>query len=492
MAKDKRQAFIGIAIAVIFAILLLSSIMLLRISKGYLPYANSEAYYNLRISSAIENNFLFFEDLLQDRPYHHNPFHYTVAALMKIIPDSLEMFIPIIFGVISLIFLYKLLKTLGIHEKNAALSVLVFCATPVFIISFSSLNRLGFTAMLSIVALSLFFEKNYWDSPWLVSGKVYFGLSIVILCLLAMTSLAGFIITVIFMAGLCALEGRSFQSLIFAALVPLLILLPLSVYTDYLQVSLREFALERPELRNVFSVLGARMGLDLFLFILFITGMVILWNFIKELRLYHFLAVIFIIASFLSPILRVYASLIICPYCVVAIKHLYYRKWELETIKAGTLLLVACALLFSVLNQANSLASEEPGPEAIQILDSLKDLPQGIVMSEPQYGSLIEYYSGKRVMLDESSSLYPNYHETLGDYDYILGLTRLKDAQPMLEKHGIKYIIITPAHKQERWEGKERELLLILKNSNAFTLLDKTNSGFELWKYEGNVQNTRV
>ena len=484
MKRTLKGESLAFTIAVIA--LLMMSVIMLRESSGSPVYPLGDSYYSLRIAGEISRDPFLDQDPVQQRPYYPNAYHYFLAAMIWAVGESNTVYLaPVLLGCMSAALLYWLLRNMGLPSNNANLSSLLLAAAPAFIAIFSNLSTEGFVAFLSLLTLCLYFEKDYWDYPWKLSGRIYYGLSIFSLSALALTSLFGFVMTMIFLLALSFLAKRPLRSLTFALAGPVVVLIPVGIFTEYLRVSLASTGFHPFDLRQSFSIFGAGIGLDLFLLLLFATGLIIIWGFIKALRPYHLFSIGLVAASLFNPIIRVYASMVITVYCVVAIKHLYYRKWELEIVKSGTVILLACALVFSAVNQINALANMEPGPEAADALAFLKSGGGDVVFTEPSYGSLIQYSAGKRTMLDSASYLYPDYEDKLGDYRYTLGLTPLKEAEPMMIKHNISYILITPAMKERVWGGKERNLLLLLRNSAKFTEAYETPGGFEVWEYVG-------
>jgi hypothetical protein len=475
----------SLLLSMIAIIIILSSIIALREIRGMPQYPNGESYYNLRVAQELTKDPFYDKDPLQGSPYYPNAYHYFLAlCIMVFSVNKTAYFAPILLGTLFSISFYRLLANLNFPRNNASFSTVLLAVTPAFIILFSGLYVAGFTVLISILALLLFFEKNYWECPWKVSGKFFFILSIICLSVLAMTSLIGFAISVIFLIVLSRLQSRSLKSVTLAITPPILILLSLSTFTSYLSAELSKSGFEYFDITQLFSIFGAHMGFDIFLFLLFFTGLTIIWGYFSSLRAYHLLSLALIATSLFNPLIRVYASLVITVYCVFAIKYLFYSKWELETVKTGTLILLVCALVFSCLSQVSTLINAGPDAEAKALLDTLGGQSNGIVLTQPEYGYIVQYQSGKETMLDQNKYAL-NYYNTLGDYNYILGLVRIKDVEPMLAKYRIRYILITPFMKESVWQGKEQELLLLLRNSERFRKITGSPEGFELWLYKG-------
>jgi hypothetical protein len=469
--------------ALLVIALLLSTIMYLRYYDDSPIFPNGEVYYALRMTAELAKDPFYFEDTLQQRPYYSSTYHYAIAIASRTLGNELLFIIPLGLALLSATLYYALLLMLGLPRKNSALTTMMLAVTPAFTAAFTTISIHAFTLFLSLLTLVLYFQKNYWDYPWKVSGKLFYAGSIASLSLLAVTSLLGFAMTVMMLFALSALEKRSFKSVLLATILPFLILIPVFAYTNYLANSFIHSGFHAFGIKESFSIFGSANGLDFFLFILYIIGLVILWSFIREMRLLHVLSLAVIILSLTNPLIRLFASLIIAVYCVIAIKHLYFRKWELQAIKTGTIILVACALLFSMLSQASALVNAEPKSQTITLLEDIKGKEAGAVLTGPEYGFIVQWASNLPVLLDWESKAHPGYKEAENDYKALLETSRVKDAIPLLQKNKIRFILITPMMKEELWLGKEEKLLLLLRNSPSFTLIGSTPSGFEMWEY---------
>ncbi|MBN1793080.1 hypothetical protein JW826_05340 [Candidatus Woesearchaeota archaeon] len=471
--------------SITLAVLVLSAVLSIRAHTSGFPYPNGESYYNLRIAGEIHDDILFSEDKLQERYYYPNPFHYFLAAAKDILKDKTPVLFPILLGLASAILFHSLLVRLGFPEKNASFAVMLLSMTPLFIVLYTSLSTTGFVVFLSLFALNTYFSRKYWETPWKKMGNLSFAASILLLSLLSLTSFFAFIMTLVFIAVFSIYERRSLKSLIPATLIPLMLVVPLAIFTPFLDVILQSFDIHALDLKETFSIFGASLGLGLFILMLFFTGLIIIWSLMKDLRMYHFLTLLLVIFSFFSPIMRVYANMLIIVYCVVAIKFLYYRRWELEIVKTGTLLLLACALLFSALNQADALISAQPGEELEPILARLKSLPSGVVLSPPEYGFLVQEYSAKPTLLDEATKYSDDFSQRLSAQAGLINSSRIIDADPILQETHARYFLITSEMKETLWEGREEELLFLLKNSERFSRLAGSDEGVELWSLSG-------
>ncbi|MBN2142015.1 hypothetical protein JW711_01675 [Candidatus Woesearchaeota archaeon] len=479
-----ERSWMPILLSVSFIALFLFSIIFIRTGRTGFPYPNGESYYNLRMSEEIYLDVLFSEDTLQGRMYYPNPFHYLAAYARDLLgSEKMKVCLPVLLGVMTAFLFYRLLSMLGFPKKNAIFAMLLLVASPAFVSTFTSLSINSLVITLSFLALVTYFSKSYWDAPWKNAGKVSFAIALVTLTILSLTSIYAFFLTIIFMLLISIFESRSLKTLLISSSIPFLVLIPIFLFTNFISTTLNSFDFQAATLSSLLSILGAKSGFDLFVLILFFTGLIIIWFFIKRIRPYHVAVLLISLASVFSPLLRIYASMAMLVYCVVAIKHLYYRKWELEVVKLGTTFLLVCALVFSSLSYANMIINSEPGPELIGVATQLKSMPFGVLLTEPEYGFLFQEYSGKKTILDGQSMNFKDYALKLYRYDSILNSSRIKDALPFLKESKVSYILITPGMKESLWAGKEEKALFLVRNSERFESLAATDSGFELWYF---------
>nr|MCK4929736.1 hypothetical protein [Nanoarchaeota archaeon] len=478
--EQNKNTFELVIFALLLILIILSLVMIIRLTQSKPLFPIGESYYNLRIAQSLKQDFFLTQDPVQGIVYEPNPYHYLLALLLVIFPSQLvSLFFPLLLGVLSGFLFFKLLVLLGVKPKQAAYSLIVLSVTPVFIILFTGLYLSGFVIFISLLAMVLILHKKY--------NILTLCFSLLLLLLLALTNLVGFLVTLIILFFLCLALKKAFKknfkknlrALLLSVLISVLVIVPLTLFSNYAP---RLLGFHTFAFKNIFSILRASLGFDLFLFVLFLTGFVIIWIKDKEKKLFHLVVLVFIILSLFNSTARVFASFIITIYCVVAITYFYNRKWELSIIKTGTILLVLCSLVFSVMNQASLLVDAQPDKEMQNALVFLKNQDKGRVLTSEENGFLIEFYSEKNVLLDANSFLISDYSELRSDANTLFRAARLKEAEPMLKEHELRYILITPSMKQELWEAREQELWFLIKHSESF--IKKYEEGsIEIWGY---------
>ncbi len=454
---------------ILLIIIILSSVLFLRSinSKPLLP--SGESYYNLRISHEISNNLLLTKDPIQGDDYEPNPYHYFLALLLKIFSEQMIiLFLPIILGILSVFIFVKNLILIKIDKKKAGYSMIIIAVSPIFITLFTGLYNLGFIIFLSMISYYLlnYKEKNN------VKEKIFYVLGIIMMQILLMTSIISFMIVLIAIIMTKLLLKDNLKKLIIPFIISIFILI-ISKALNMIIYGINNNYFTNFSINNSLSILNASMGLDIFLLIIFFIGFVILWDKQHEVNLVHLTVILLIGISFFNFAIRGIITFIMSYYCVEAILFLYKRKWDLDIVRKGTLILVLCSLIFSGLNQINLLSEQPPTKQFHDALNKLRVFEKGRVLSSEENNFLIQYYSNK------STVTGVNIKNILFNTGWI------KDAAPLLNKTRTKYILVTPSMKEDLWNDKIGGLLFLMTYSDHFKRI-YNKKGFEIWGYLSN------
>jgi len=454
----------------------LSSVILLRLSQDKPALTSGESYYNLRMGLLIKEDPLVREDPVQGRYYSPSPFHFFIAGCLMIVsPGILTTFLPVLLGLITALLFFRLLLLIKLSEKKALYSVAMLAFSPAFIILFTGLYTISFSLLLSLCALLLFLKGKNTKIGWLEVLASFFCLAV-----LGLTSLPCMAITLLTLLVLSLFLKKRLSFFFISAAVLAAFVLLLS-RSDYLWPGFFSLGFHSLELQGVFSLFGAELGFGIFLLLIFIIGLMFSWP-EKEKRPYH-LAILFLVAlSFFNTPFRVFASLAIIPYCIEAISHLYSRRWELRIIRVGTVILLLCALLFSLVNQVNIQMNSEPGRYLHEALLSMRSNKLGAVLSDESNGFMIEFFSARKAFLDDNTRFQSNYGSLKKATLDLFNASRLNEASPLLDNLRIRYILITPDMKERLWESREEKLWLLVSHSEKFdSRFD--DGGIDVWVY---------
>jgi hypothetical protein len=307
-----------------------------------------------------------------------------------------------------------------------------------------------------------------------------------VILLLSISSFSSFIITAIALGVVLVIVKDNNKAFFWYSLISGTVAFLAFALLFKLPLNAAFFGFHYFEITKVFSVLGSELGLDIFLFLIFATGFVICWIKKKSTRIFHLLTIALLALSLFNIYARAYFSILLSIYAVIAISFFLKRKWELEVIRMGTLLLLVCVLTFSSLNQISSLINSQPDGLMVESISVMRGAQPGAVLSSEEYGFLIQYYADKPTLVDAHTALRKDWARQEILKDSILNFSRLKDAEPVLSSTGIRYFLITPAMKEELWDNREQKLLFMLQNSESFVRLYEKN-GLELWEYKPEI-----
>jgi hypothetical protein len=457
-----------IAASIIF--LFLSLIIILRLAQAKPVFPQGESYYNLRIAQSLKASAFITKDPLEGTEYYPNPYHYLITALLLIFnSEGALLFLPLILGVASALLFFKLLSLIGVKLGEASYSLLILSATPAYLILFTGLHLEGFILFLSLLVIIL-----------LTSQRAFLQiLGIICSLILALTSLAGLTLTILVLLVFYLALKKNLKLLILSTIVSIILVVLVSLSLRQLP---RVLGFHAFNFKDTLSLLGARVGFDVFLLLIFMIGFIVSWIRADNKRLLHLSVLAIFALSFFNTITRALTSFIIAYYCAVAINYLYKRKWELGIIRTGTLLLVLCSLAFSAANQMNILVSAQPDSSLTEALIFFRGLEQGRALTDEPNGFLVEFYAGKEAWLDDRSFLFADYQERQRVANTLFESVRIKDAEPFLNQSGIKYILITPRMKEELWENNDKGLWFLMKNSESFVKRYEKND-IALWEY---------
>ncbi|MBN2052265.1 hypothetical protein JW756_02065 [Candidatus Woesearchaeota archaeon] len=472
IAQDKWLNTELILLAILAIILILSISTVVRLIQSKPVMVAGESYYNLRIAQELKSRPFIGQDPIQSTPYELNPYHYFLALLlMTFPPETVPIFLSLLLGVISALVFFQILLSMGFNHKIATYSLFILAVTPAFIKLFTGLYTLGFVITLSLIIIFLMLSTK--------KSKFILLLCILLFILLGLTSLTGFLIIMLIIFILCLALQRKLKLLFIPATPAIVLLLALGIFTSY---TLRFNGFHAFDFKLILSILNADIGFDIFLMVLFFIGFLVLWTRQEKKRLLHLAVLGFLIISLFNSTARAFVSFILVVYCIYGINYLYNRKWELEIIRAGTLLLVLCSLVFSVTNELSLITHSPPDKEMQNALLYLKGVSTARILTSEDNGFMVEFYAAKSVILDSNTIFSKNYSEAQADLNKLFRSVRLTDAEPLLQKYRAEHILITPDMKETLWENRDQGLWLLLKHSTSF-IKKYDSGGIEIWEY---------
>jgi hypothetical protein len=474
MKKDKdeflkQDSSLYLVLSLIVTLFILSSVFIFRIADSNPPLHEGESYHNIKVAVEIKENFSLENNYFNQA----NLFHYFLAILLFVFSvDSLIIILPLIMGLLTVYLFFQITTFFEFSKKLSFFSSVIISCTPLFILLFTGLYSVGFLVFLSLLSCFIVFREKS-------EQNLFFDMiNILLLLLIGFTNVFALIILLLIQYGVLSFTKK-----------PLSIFVPISLTSIFL-VSLIGFlyrvnfslsGFHSFDVRNLFSVFKASTGFDIFLLALFFIGFSYTWSLSKKKRIFHFFVLILLFFSSINVVARVVIGFIMAIYITFSIDYFIKRDWIIDIIRSGTMVLVICSLVFSAASQTSLLAAAEPSDELSSALKELEEYPKGKVLSDVNIGYLIEYYADKEPFL-LSGHFVRSDNSDIEFANKIFSSSHVRGLSVLLKNSSISYFVITEEMKESRWDNKEKELLLVLENSDDFTKII-SNKEVDIWSF---------
>ncbi|MFH1399631.1 MAG: hypothetical protein ABIG95_05980 [Candidatus Woesearchaeota archaeon] len=221
---------------------------------------------------------------------------------------------------------------------------------------------------------------------------------------------------------------------------------------------------------------GALIGFGIFNILLSVIGMVHGWAKKQDyLILYLALAIGFFAALF-DPLAYIYLNIVLAFFSALGLLFIINHKWKLLLVRHLTILLIVCGLLFSLISYYTRLTAVDPSRESVEALQWLSHQEKGVVLTLPQYGPFVRYFSAMEPYAEQD----PQDLNTASDIFYSRDL---KLTQSLLEAGNVSYIFIDTAMRRGGvWQQEREGLLFLFRNNETFKNLYNAQ-GTEIWAY---------
>lgn len=458
------------AFTLAFLILLVPLLLRLIYFDGLLM--GSETYYHARFASEIAQQGIPKQDsfVFDQRLYKANPYHVLLAFTSKFMSIELaSMLLPIIFGLMSLVLFYLLLKSLKFSLRIRFLSLLILVSSPAFIATFTLSSPHCFAIFLFLLALYLFLQKK----------RSFIFLASLIFITNIFFSFFNALITALFLFFYGIHEKKRSQLCFFLCFFILF-----AGFTYYYPNFITRTVYTKNVLADFLSDLGANIGFGFFNIILAGLGFVIKWREKKRLPLFYALTIFFLLSLFfLRAHGNAYLNLVLALFASLGFLWLLELKWEISLLKNLIIIVIVCGLVFSslsYLNRASACMPDESTVESLEWLHSYAS-PEDVILSHYSYGFWIEYFTKNKAFIDDFKT--PNHEKIWEDYNTMLYSRRLKNTSKLLSDYDIKYIWVNDDMRHGLvWTREEEGLLFLFRNSETFKkVYDK--AGIEIWEY---------
>jgi hypothetical protein len=453
--NDKKN----ILIIVLLAGLVLVSPQIIRYLNGNTYAINGETYESMRLQE--QNNHKY--DYLEGRNIPFNILN--ILSVNEYTSEILFNITPIILGIISVALAYLILKNHGINEKTNMTILILLIVSPIFLYTFIDYKNYPFIIFFNI--LGMYFLSKSQTLP----SSIFFGIvplidawsGIITLILLLTYKITNTSKKTHINMVMIAIASSSIVSII------------LSIYNNYNILRLVEL-----DIHNILTDIGSNIGFSFAIIILTTIGLILLWERGVHTLITYILLISMIVLGLFNDTIRIYLNFIIVIYAGFAFIHLNKRKWSISIIKKTTVLLIICSIFFSSLVYITKTVRSDPDSNYIEALLAVQKqaIPGETILSHPNSGYMIEYYTNITVFSDHTTKNYDSQKYKL--VETLASSRNLIKTEEILKKYNIRYIIIDKEFKSylQEYEG----LTYIIETSGKFTQIYESE-GVNIWMY---------
>jgi len=460
-----RLKYIGLVVNVLIILVVIGSLLVVPMFRD----ANSgiigrESYLYLRLAEDMS---------LQDIYSYGGKFaayEWGLPLILSLNPGMLAKILPPIFGMLIVIMFYLLLRKINV--KSRKLSVVMLVVSPTFIYLANTLNKYAPAVFLMLLAYYFVVSGNKTASilPSVFLPLFSWGLALVHALLMTIVAVwarqkqsmgAKYSLVAVLLSF-----GGYALFLIYNAGIP-------HLYNLVKDTFVLTFS-------SLFSDLGGKYGLSIFGTITAISGISKLWK-VKYRHPEVFLSIfLLIVLAFFSQI-AIFALVLFFAYLSAkGVEHLLERHWSDETLKAFTLIILLCGIVFSTVAYSKELVNSPPDNKTFWAIEILSQFPHGTVFSDYKNGYWISY-ARKNNIMDEQILFSPNVAERYKDIETLLNTRMMEDADPILSKYHVRYFWIDKRMKKEIWNNREEQGLQFLLKYGDFKRLYEDGE-VEIWK----------
>lgn len=429
-----------------------------------------EAYYHLRIAEKPLERYDEFS--YGGRPIIFRAYPLALSIFSKTVGIDLvaaSKIMPLLFGLISILLFYFILKKIELDKLDIILACLVLIISPTFLYTFGTSNSYSAPLTLSLLSFLLLLHNK----------KI---LAYVLLALIAFFGLAPFLIAAMLAIGyLFKSKGNKWIYLLLLTLVSVIVI----------KFGLPDLVLFRlaPEevnfrIQMFFSEFGSEIGISVFAIILAFFGLKHLWQKKYEHLTIYAAILMLIIVSILEIKTILYLNFIVAVLAALGITRLLYKKWESVLLNVILSLLLLTGLVLSLVVHAIFLSGELPNKDIIDGLDFIRQESKetDVVFSYYRKGYWINYFGRRANVMDENFFYAPNISQRYEDSNILFYSRDINKAMEIIDGYGIKYIWIDKAMKNGKvWKENDEGLLFLLSASKRFKK-DYSNDYVEIWK----------
>lgn len=459
-----------------YAIFLVSLILLavLYFFRGFVMHGQ-ESYFYYRISGFILNNNIPNYDFLS---FGGRAFLYSMGSSMFIVLinlisrisiENLLVFIPQIFGFISILLFYFILKHFNITRNVISFCCYILLLSPPFLYSFTHFTSFTIPFFLNVLGFFLIIKNKkflnyiaflpYLALPFFEFIHSLFGISLLLFYFYKKKELKRFI--------------------------PYSFIILLSIYLNNHFV---EFGLNiiKHNISEYFFLFGGPYGISIFALLMSFFGFLWLWQKKYGNKDFYLFFIYIFAVIFLNIRFIIYLNLLICILASFGLKYIYKSKWESRSIRNLTVILLIGGIIFSGAFFLASNTKTDPSPELVDALSFLekRTSPRDVILSHEKYGIYINSISRRKDFIDMNKDYAPRSDLRVYYLDRIFYSKSLTNAVEVFNEFRITHFLITPEMKNGLVWSKSNEglLFLIEKNPEYFKLIYDEN-GYQIWRF---------
>lgn len=477
MKQDKRLAMA----IIIFGVILLLMPITIRLLNGLPLVSGSEGYGHARIAGFIAKHGIpAYDPSMPDRAYLPNAFDILLAGFTKVFgAEAAAIIVPFLLGILSLWCFSAVMRRWKISSGVSLAALVVFVLSPLFVSAFTQAAPIALEIFLFVLFLLVISPPK--DKRTAKEAVLLSIAAIVIAGLLATFGIISAISVFVLPIILRGINRKVPSQMLFSCFASFIVLVTVAL-PAFLQNEKVPFG--RPVLVvHAISDFGSANGLGLFAWLLAIIGFILLWQFKKKYYSAMIAAGAAIAVSLSAPSAAAIAQIGVAFLAGYALAFFAQTKWSFDDIRVLTILVLVCGMLFSTLTQDLAIAR---GPPSTDMRDASIAagilLPENsIILSHPENGFWIEYWSGRQAFLDGWPEKTPDIAGRWASAQAIWHSQDISQARGLIYRNQIGALLITKDMKKGVvWDLPEQDLLFLLRNNETFKSAHNSSS-VDIW-----------
>ncbi len=399
--------------------------------------------------------------LTQAREVQADSFYYApLTFLQDVLPLAWLNIIPLLLALTTVHLFLQTAIRLRMRPRTVFFFSLLLIISPTFIWVFSTISAYSYYLFLVLACFFLLTRKTQWCGY----------LSLLPLLLATFIDLFSTILLIIFILIYFTITPER-KGLKYSALA----IISISLFLNL-------FFLRQPLILGPFqdygfvSDFGSRAGVSFFLLLLSLIGIATTWKRRYFAPLYLFF-IPFIPAYLYNSQAIIFLALLVIFFTTQGLVQVFERRWVLGMLKKFTLFVIILGILFSTLSYLDRYAGNTPFRTDQEVLRWVKDdtPADAVVFSHPEDSYYVSYFA------ERQPSYVPHHRNAQEKEDAlaIVNATYVEVLFPLLEKHNVSYLYLTPFLKKKL--PQEYGLLFLLRNER-FKLV-YSQEGYEVWEF---------